>query len=134
MKREKIEFDGWDDPNFFPVPQILSDTFLPDLSLAELKILIYLFRRTLGFRKQSDSISISQISDGIKTDDGRLVDRGTGLSKKPILRALRALEQKGMISRERVSDANQGNKPTKYTLRFKEDPPTTKSIRKAAWR
>jgi hypothetical protein len=44
------------------------------LSGGELKVLLYICRRTFGFRKDSDSISLTQISKGITTKAGRVLD------------------------------------------------------------
>ncbi len=37
-------------------------------------------RRTFGFKKDSDHIALSQLLNGIATRDGRILDRGVGLS------------------------------------------------------
>jgi Bacteriophage replication protein O len=74
------------------------------LSAGELKVLLYICRRTFGFRKDSDSISLTQIAHGITTKAGRVLDRGTGLSKRQVQRALRALEGRQIIQVERKVD------------------------------
>lgn len=98
-------------PNFTQIPNIILDEYLSKLSHAETKVLLYLCRRTYGFHKQSDYISISQICGGITTDDGTILDTGTGLSNKPVIRALKTLEDIGLITSKR----SQGN-TTKYTM------------------
>jgi Bacteriophage replication protein O len=54
------------------------------LSGGELKVLLYICRRTFGFRKDSDSISLNQIAKGITTKAGNVLDQGTGLSKRQV--------------------------------------------------
>ena len=76
------------------MPDQLFDELLHRLSGAELKVLMYIIRRTFGFKKQSDDISLAQLVGGIKTKDGRILDRGTGLSKSSVVRALNSLEKK----------------------------------------
>ena len=71
-----VRFRGYASPNYTMVPDELFDEQLPDLSGGELKALLYIMRRTFGFKKPSDDISLIQICDGITTRDGRTLDRG----------------------------------------------------------
>ncbi len=71
-------FRGFRFPNTTPVPDELFDELLADLSGAELKVLMYICRRTFGFKKERDTISLSQIASGIVTREGRVLDKGTG--------------------------------------------------------
>src|SRR5437588_2505941 len=84
-------FTGYASPNYTMVPDELFDEHLAFLSGAELKVLLYIIRRTFGFKKDSDSISLSQMLTGIRTRDGRALDHGVGLSKPTLLQALRSL-------------------------------------------
>jgi hypothetical protein len=97
-------FPGFHFPNTTQIPNEVFDTLMPHLSGGELKVLLYICRRTFGFRKDSDSISLSQISKGITTKAGRVLDQGTGLSKRQVQRALRALEGRQVIQVERKVD------------------------------
>ena len=65
-------FAGFQSPNYTPVPDELFDELLPDLGEAELRVPLYIVRRTFGFKKDSDSISLSQMIGGITTRDRRL--------------------------------------------------------------
>nr|MDP9472985.1 replication protein [Chloroflexota bacterium] len=56
---------------------------MPQLSDAELRVLLYIVRRTFGFKREADAISLSQMVSGITTREGQVLDRGTGLSKPP---------------------------------------------------
>jgi hypothetical protein len=87
-----------------------------DLSGAELKVLLYIIRRTFGFKRDADTISLSQMLNGIRVADGRVLDRGVGLSKKTLLLALRTLEDRRIILTERRQSAEKGNEPTVYQL------------------
>jgi hypothetical protein len=62
-----FHFEGFTVPHYTQVPDELFDTLMPHLSGAELKVLLYIIRRTFGFKKQMDSISLSQMVSGIKT-------------------------------------------------------------------
>ena len=112
-------FEGFDSPNYTQVPDELFDQLMPSLSDAELRVLLYIVRRTFGFKKSSDEISLSQMVEGITTGDGRVLDRGTGLSKATVARGLAALKDKGIIIAVRNRSAERGNEATTYRLRFK---------------
>jgi phage replication O-like protein O len=77
---------------------------MPHLSGGELKVLLYMYRRTFGFRKDSDRISLSQIAQGITTKTGRVLDQGTGLTKRHVITALKSLEKKNIIKVSRTVD------------------------------
>src|SRR3712207_1117548 len=115
-----IRFQGFSSPNYTIVPDELFDELLAELSGAELKALLYIIRRTFGFKKDADSISLSQMLHGITTQDGRVLDRGAGLSKPTLLQALRSLQEKNIITTERRRSAERGDEPNVYRLRFTE--------------
>jgi hypothetical protein len=102
------------------VPDELFDELLPELSGAELKVLLYIIRRTFGFKRDSDTISINQMLNGITTRDGRVLDRGVGLTKKTLLAAIRSLEEKSAILTEQRRSLERGNEPTVYRLNVLE--------------
>ncbi len=60
-------FPGFQSPNYTMVPDELFDELMVELSGAELKVLLYIIRRTFGFKKDSDNISLSQLLNGIET-------------------------------------------------------------------
>jgi phage replication O-like protein O len=115
-------FAGFSSPNFTQVPDELFDQLLPDLSGAETKVLLYIIRRTFGFKKDSDDISLSQLVDGITTLDGRQLDRGTGLSKSTVSLALKSLVAEGILIANRNRSKEKGDQATTYSLHFKVDP------------
>ena len=75
---DKAPFQGYASPNYTPVPDELFDEQLAELSGAELKVLLYVCRRTFGFKKESDNISLSQLLYGITTREGTVLDREQG--------------------------------------------------------
>ncbi len=89
---------------------------MPILSGNETKVLLYIFRRTFGFKKDTDNISLSQMVSGITSREGTQLDSGTGLSKASVARALKELEEKNIILRVRRSDPQKGDLPTTYQL------------------
>lgn len=114
------EFKGFVRPNTTPTPDDLFDIFLTLLTHAELKVLLYIIRRTYGFKKDDDRISLKQISAGITTKKGGQLDKGAGLTKRGAIKALQALEKRGLIwvSRTQAPDGN--NQINVYSLRFRE--------------
>jgi phage replication O-like protein O len=97
-------FPGFPFPNTTQIPNGVIDSLMPHLSGGELKVLLYICRRTFGFQKDSDHISLSQISKGIITRTGKVLDSGTGLCKRQVINALKALEKKNIISITRTVD------------------------------
>jgi hypothetical protein len=117
----KSKFRGFRSPNYTQVPDELFDELLPELSGAELKVLLYIIRRTFGFKRDRDSISLSQMLNGVHSRNGDALDRGAGVSKPTLLQALRSLEDRGIIETERRRSAERGDEPTVYMLRFADD-------------
>ena len=66
-------------PNSTQIPDVILDRWMSQLTGAELKVLLYVARRTYGFGKSSDRISLQQIARGIRRRDGSVLDLGTGL-------------------------------------------------------
>jgi hypothetical protein len=115
-------FGGFDSPNTTQVPDAFFDVVAPQLSEAELRVVLYIIRRTFGFKKDSDTISLRQMVQGITTKDGRVLDRGTGLKKSAVANALNGLELKGVILSRRNQSRERGHEPTTYALHIKHHP------------
>src|SRR5665213_3417699 len=116
-----FEYEGFNSPRTTQVPDDVFDVLMPQLKDAELRVLLYIIRRTYGFKKDFDNISLKQMVDGITTRDGRVLDRGTGLPKSAVARALVGLREKRIIVSRRNSSAEKGNMATTYRLRFKDE-------------
>jgi phage replication O-like protein O len=116
----QVKFPGFQFPTTTPVPDKVFDVLMPQLSGAELKVLLYICRRTFGFKKESDTISLHQIATGIKTRDGRVLDGGTGLCKRHVIRALKVLEKKNIIKVTRKVDETGLNEVNTYSLNISE--------------
>src|SRR5689334_15708261 len=87
----KFHYKGFSRPNTTPVPDDIFDIIAPQLTEAELRVLLYIVRRTFGFKKESDAISLTQMVDGIKTKDGKVLDRGTGMSRPGVMKGCAGL-------------------------------------------
>lgn len=120
-------FAGFYNPRTTPVPDNFFDDVLPDLSGAEVKVLLYIFRRTFGWKKDSDNISLSQLVSGITKRDGTVLDRGTGLSKASVAVALASLVQKGMVRKTVRSNREDGHQPTTYEPIMARMPPLSRN-------
>lgn len=119
-EEEEFYFAGFSSPNTTPVPDELFDVLAARLTESELRVLLYIVRRTFGFKKRSDAISLKQLVEGIKTRDGRVMDVGTGMSKQGVLRGVQGLVRKGIIEvRRRLTDEGD-SEVNVYSLRFKD--------------
>jgi Bacteriophage replication protein O len=118
--RMRDSFEGFEAPNTTPVPDVVFDELLSKLTGNELKVLLYIIRRTYGFGKSADAISLSQFRKGITTQDGKVLDNGCGIEhNRTILVALASLEKNGYVtSRKRQSHAGDSD-ATIYKLHFK---------------
>src|SRR5262245_32536913 len=87
------------------------------LSGAEFKVLLYIARRTYGFGKDSDNISLNQLARGIRRRDGTSLDRGTGLSRSGVKSACSTLIAKGLVVRSaNVGPDGKGPEESTYRL------------------
>jgi phage replication O-like protein O len=68
-----------------PVPNVIFDTLMKDLSGAEFKILSTIIRNTIGWHKEKEAISIQEFCDF------------TGLSSRHITNGCNSLVEKGII-------------------------------------
>jgi len=110
------QFMGFQSPTYTQTPDEVFDWLMARLSGAEVKVLLYIIRRTFGFKKNADAISIEQICSGIVTKSGKRLDMGTGLGRTAVTDALRSLKEKNIIViRSRILD-NGGSGPSLYSL------------------
>lgn len=119
--QEPFVFEGFEQSNTTPVPDVFFDVLLPLLSSSEVRVMLYIFRRTLGFKKSTDGISFNQFLNGITTKDGKVLDRGCGIKNRTVLsQALASLETKWQCIESRKGDDPAGDKATTiYSVKFK---------------
>ncbi|MBA7656971.1 hypothetical protein ES703_64900 [subsurface metagenome] len=84
------KFQGVESSNYTQIPNVYFDV-IADLTNGEFKVLLYIARRKFGFERDSDNISISQIANGNTKKDGTILDKGTGLSKRQVIKAIKSL-------------------------------------------
>ncbi len=117
-----FHFAGFSTPNTTSVPDDFFDVLAPNLSEAELRVLIYIIRRTFGFKKDLDTISLKQMVEGITTRDGKVLDHGTGMSRPGVTKGIKGLTAKGIIVTTHNRSQEKGYEATTYQLRFRSDP------------
>lgn len=118
--QKEFQFDGFEPANTTPVPDILFDELLTELSGPELKIVLYIIRRTLGFKKSSDGISLTQFTDGIKTKDGKILDKGCGIKKRStVSKLLTGLIARRIVESEKSKTDVGDAAVTIYRIRFR---------------
>jgi hypothetical protein len=111
-------FPGLYPPLYTQTPDVFFDWVAPFLPEIELRVLLYLIRRTLGFKKQGDQITIEQIAGGIITREGVRLDWGAQLGERSVQRALAGLEAKSLIERHKQLDPERGWRPSYIRLRL----------------
>src|SRR6184192_3878536 len=121
---KQLSFDGFEQANTTPVPDILFDVLLPHLNEAQLKVMLYIIRRTLGFKKTADAISLRQFRYGIATKDKatgekKQLDSGCGLKNfTTISKALKSLEALHCIERATDKTDAGDDDTTIYRIKF----------------
>jgi phage replication O-like protein O len=82
-------------PNFTQAPNDLFDKWLPLLSESELKVLLVILRKTFGWHKIEDWISLSQLQ------------KLTGLSESSVLSAVKSLIERKLIYKKIIGKIGQ---------------------------
>lgn len=101
------------------IPNEMLDELVSTLSGAEVKVLLYVARRTFGFHRQAARISFGQLCNGLVLADGRRLDHGTGLARSTAQAAVKSLEAAGLLVVRRVGKVGapgMGLESNTYTL------------------
>lgn len=75
-------------PNSFQVPNDLVDEEMKNMSIGEIKCYLVIIRKTVGWHKEFDAISVSQFV------------KFTGLSNRVVIKACKTLVDKGIIEKK----------------------------------
>jgi|GEM_PF-6482694 len=94
-------------PNYTQTPNALFDEWLPKLKLVELRVLMVILRKTFGWHKIRDRISLTQL------------EKLTGSQRSDILKAAKKLEELGLVTKEVIG--KNGDQETYYELVVHED-------------
>lgn len=93
-------------PNTFQTPNLYVDRLMPLLTDAELRILIYMTRRILGFQRREDKISLTQFTHGLtSTSNSERLDYGAGVSKEAARTALENLVKFNIVTQTQPYDS-----------------------------
>ena len=124
---DTYKFPGFSSPRYTQIPDIVFDELQHRLSGAEYKVLMYILRRTFGFKKDADNISLRQMREGIVKSDGTRLDYGAGVqSKATLVSAVKKLEELGIIVATRNSSNERGDEATTYTVNMGGEAHATK--------
>lgn len=77
-----------EEPNFTQKPKDLIDHWLPNLKEVETKVLLVIIRKTFGRQKTSEATNLPDL------------EKLTGSSKASIIKAIKSLIEKGILSKE----------------------------------
>ena len=91
-------------PNTSPIPNILFDYWMHILSPAEFKVLMCIARKTYGWHKNYDRISISQI------------EKMTNLSRKGITKNIECLIAHGLVNKIKSKTSDGDDAPNQYEI------------------
>lgn len=94
-------------PNYCPIPNVLLDEWIYRLGNAEFKILMFIARKTFGWHKIRDRISLSQIH------------KATGFTRSNIINAIRSLCKLGLLMKIKMGKA--GEEKSYYEIIIRED-------------
>ena len=86
----------------------------------ELAVLMYVTRHTLGYKKDEDAISLTQMVEGVRKRDGTFVDGGTGCSRSSVKRAVKSLEEREwlVVQRREWQSPREGRGPQRATSEY----------------
>ena len=101
------DFAGFDDPRYTQIPDQFLEQHVPFLNGGEIKIMLVLFRETLGRKKRSAKLSAADI--GVRS----------GLAKSTVNTAVGSLEEKGLILVQRQATADGGADANTYTVNYR---------------
>jgi hypothetical protein len=78
-------------------------------------VLLFIAERTLAYKKLSDTPSINQMVNGIRSKAGNVVTTGCGFGRRQVCEATASLVFLGLLHKVKRSDPKKGNLPTEYS-------------------
>jgi len=129
-------FAGVETLNGTQIPDAYFDEVMAPLGPSAFTVLMYVARRTFGFKRHSDQISLDQISldqichgivttavrdaDGAVVKPARRLDHGTGLAKSTVVRVIDRLIAAGLLRKRHNTDPRRGQLANTYGIVFKD--------------
>jgi hypothetical protein len=117
-------------PNTTQVPNVVLDRWMASMTGAEIKVVLYVIRRTYGFGRTSDRISVGQMVDGIVKRDGTRLDYGTGLGRSTVIAAIDGLTREGVLLRRASRAPSGADRPAVVSLNLSYEAPLPKRGRR----
>jgi len=111
---------GFDSPNSTQTPDAVFDYWLTRLTGGELRVLLFLIRRTYGWKREQDDVSISQFVHGITDRHGARIAEGTGISRSTAIGAVKKLLAKGLIYKAENRDRVGADEAPTYRLSIRD--------------
>ncbi len=111
---------GFDSPNSTQTPDAVFDCWLTRLTGGELRVLLFLIRRTYGWKREQDDVSISQFVDGITDGHGNRITEGSGVGRSTAISAVKKLLARGLIHKTENKDAIGADEPPTYRLHIRD--------------
>ncbi len=96
-------------PNWFSLPNEVTDVHLRELSSSEVRVILVLFRETRGWQRDAANISISDICEK------------AGLGKSSVSEACSSLQSKGLIRKTRQTATDGAYSATRYEVDFEDE-------------
>jgi hypothetical protein len=106
-------------PTFTQIPNVFLDEHMALLESGELRVLLYITRRTFGFgfhNHPEANLTIQQIAEGLVLKNGTRKDNGTGMDTRTVQRSIKTLVEKGLVRRVMRYDASKHSLPSSYSL------------------
>src|SRR5512147_1574159 len=79
--------DGFEIPNYTQTPNVLFDTYMREMTEAELKVVLAVIRYSIGYHRTAFRISLRKMKEL------------TGLSQNGVIAGAEAAEERGLIRR-----------------------------------
>ena len=109
-------------PNTTQVPNVILDRWLAFLSGSATKVVLYVARRTYGFGRTTDRISINQMVDGITKRDGSRLDYGTGLGRSTVISTVNKLVREGILIKHPSKSLDGSDQASEISLNLSSEP------------
>lgn len=91
-------------PNSSAIPNVLFDYWMVILSPAEFKVLMCIARKTYGWHKNTDLISLKQI------------EKMTGLHRSGIIKNVESLVERGLLNKVKSKTSDGDDAPNRYEI------------------
>lgn len=92
------------EPNFTQVPNVIFDYWMHELDHCTSLVLLFLCRKTFGWQKTKDSLSLTKIESGLK------------MSRNRVIKSLKILEEHELIIKQQHTNCHGDKDPNTYEL------------------